>query len=83
MTFTVQEMCFEVKDMDVLVDVCPSEPDVGFFGNGKVSITILDVGKLEFDAEKLEYYNKSIMNELSTNEIDEIAADIYSQLEDR
>ena len=43
MTFTVQEMCFEVKDMDVLVDVCPAEPDVGFFGNGKVSISILDV----------------------------------------
>ena len=82
MSLTFHEMCFEVKDMEVLVDVCPAEPDVGSFGNGKVSISILDVGKLEFDAEKLEYYNKSIMNELSTNEIDEIAADIYSQLED-
>lgn len=81
------EMTFEVmKDMDVLdvlVEACPVEPDVGIFGNGKVAISILDVGTLEFDAEKLEYYNKSIMNELSSSEIDDLAADIYSQLEDR
>ena len=75
-------MCFEVKDMDVLVDVCPAEPDVGSFGNGKVSISILDVGKLEFDAEKLEYYNKSVMNELTPREIDEIVRDVYSQMEE-
>jgi hypothetical protein len=75
-------MCFEVKDMEVLVDVCPAEPDVGSFGNGKVSISILDVGKLEFDAEKLEYYNKSVMNELTPREIDEIVRDVYSQMEE-
>ena len=82
MSLTFHEMCFEVKDMEVLVDVCPAEPDVGFFGNGKVSISILDVGKLEFDAEKLEYYNKSVMNELTPREIDEIVRDVYSQMEE-
>ncbi len=82
MSLTFHEMCFEVKDMEVLVDVCPAEPDVGSFGNGKVSISILDVGKLEFDAEKLEYYNKSVMNELTPREIDEIVRDVYSQMEE-
>jgi len=81
-SLTFHEMCFEVKDMEVLVDVCPAEPDVGSFGNGKVSISILDVGKLEFDAEKLEYYNKSVMNELTPREIDEIVRDVYSQMEE-
>lgn len=75
MTFTVQEMCFEVKDMEILVDVCPAEPDVGFFGNGKISIGVLDVRKLGS--------SKSIINELSSGEIDTLAADIYSQMEDR
>ena len=55
---------------------------LAFFGNGKVSISILDVGKLEFDAEKLEYYNKSVMNELTPREIDEIVRDVYSQMEE-
>ena len=68
-------MYFDVKDMEVLVDVWPAEPDVGFFGNGKVAISVLDVRKLDSP--------KSIINELSTNEIEDLAADIYSQLEDR
>ena len=52
------------------------------FGNGKGSINILDVGKMEIDAEKLEHYNKSVINELTPREIDEIVRDVYSQMEE-
>ena len=68
MSFTVYETTNEVEDMEVLVDVCPAEPDIGLAGNGNVAISILDVRKLD----------RSILDELSEQKIDDLAAQIYS-----
>ncbi len=62
---------YKNRDLDVEVDIGPTEPDVGVFGNGKVALSIEAIRDDEGD---------SVIGAYTALELDDIAQEIYAQL---
>ncbi len=57
--------------LKVVAEIDHAEPDVGIFGNGSVAVQIVQVF----------YQGDDIISDLSADRLDDIAHEIYSQLE--
>lgn len=65
----------ETKSLRVIADISRAEPDVGIFGNGKISLAIEEIYCLEdgFDEEE------NIIERFDEERIEDIAHQIYNQ----
>ena len=68
---TTYHIEYKNRDLDVEVDIGPTEPDVGVFGNGKVALSIEAIRDDEGD---------SVIGGYTALELDDIAQEIYAQL---
>lgn len=68
---TTYHIEYKNRDLDVEVDIGPTEPDVGVFGNGKVALSIEAIRDDEGD---------SVIGDYTPLELDDIAQEIYELL---
>ena len=64
---------YKNRDLDVAVDMAPPEPDVGIFGNGKVSICVESLHDASFEGN-------CVTGDYTPLELDDIAQEIYELL---
>ena len=70
---SVYNIIYQNKALEVTVEEGAVEPDVGYFGNGKVAISVEDIH---------DHKGASIIGEFTDMQIEDIAHEIYDEMGD-
>ena len=71
---SVYNIIYQNKALEVTVEEGAVEPDVGYFGNGKVAISVEDIH---------DHKGASIICDFTDMQIEDVAHKIYDEMGDR